>query len=140
MIILDTNLISEPLRPDPEPRVVAWIDAQPQETLYLTAISAAELRAGVALLPVGKRRSTLQDSLEQTILPLFTGRVLPFDLDCASAYARLLAKTRKTGQAIATADSFIAAIALTHNYAVATRDTAPFQYAGLTVINPWEAT
>jgi len=72
MIILDTNLISEPLRPEPEPRVVAWIDAQPLETLYLTSISAAELRAGVALLPTGKRRSTLQDSLEQTILPLFT--------------------------------------------------------------------
>mgnify|MGYP005848136293 CR=1 FL=1 len=139
MIILDTNLISEPLRRDPEPRVVAWIDAQPQETLYLTAISAAELRAGVALLPAGKRRSSLQDSLEQTILPLFTGRVLPFDLDCASAYAGLLAKTRKTGQAMATADAFIAAIALTHNYAVATRDTAPFQHAGLTVMNPWEA-
>ena len=140
MIILDTNLISEPLRRNPEPRVVAWIDAQPQETLYLTAISAAELRAVVALLPAGKRRRSLQDSLEQTILPLFTGRVLPFDLDCASAYAGLLAKTRKTGQAIATADAFIAAIALTHNYAVATRDAAPFQHADLTVINPWEAT
>ncbi|MCA1780517.1 MAG: type II toxin-antitoxin system VapC family toxin [Xanthomonadaceae bacterium] len=140
MIILDTDLISEPLRRDPEPRVVAWIDAQPMKTLYLTAISAAELRAGVALLPTGKRRSSLQDSLEQTILPLFTGRVLPFDLDCASAYARLLAKTRKTGQAIATADAFIAAIALTHNYAVATRDTTPFRHAGLIVINPWEPT
>lgn len=137
MIILDTNLLSEPLRPNPEPRVVAWIDAQPPETLYLTAISAAELRAGVALLPAGKRRSTLQDSLEQTILPLFTGRVLPFDLDCTSAYARLLAKTRKAGQAIATADAFIAAIASVHGFAIATRDTAPFQSAGLTVINPW---
>lgn len=137
MIILDTNLLSEPLRPDPEPRVVAWIDAQPTETLYLTAISAAELRAGVALLPAGKRRSTLQDSLEQTILPLFTGRVLPFDLDCTFAYARLLAKTRKAGQAIATADAFIAAIASVHGFAIATRDTAPFQSAGLTVINPW---
>ena len=138
MIILDTNLISEPLRPDPEPRVVAWFDAQALETLYLTAISAAELRAGVAQLPAGKRRSNLQDSLEQTILPLFIGRVLPFDLDCSPTYAKLLAKTRKTGQAIATADAFIAAIALTHNYTVATRDTTPFQQAGLTVINPWE--
>ncbi len=137
MIILDTNLISEPLRRDPEPRVVAWIDAQPSETLYLTAISAAELRAGIALLPAGKRRSTLQDSLEQTILPLFTGRILSFDLDCTSAYARLLATIRKTGHAIAIADALIAAIALTHGFAVATRDTAPFQSAGLTVINPW---
>ena len=139
MIIVDTNLISEPLWPDPEPRVVAWIDAQPLETLYLTAISLAELRAGVALLPAGRRRSSLQGSLEETILPLFTGRILPFDPDCTTAYARLLAKTRKTGQAIATADAFIASIALTHNYAIATRDTAPFQRAGLTVINPWES-
>jgi toxin FitB len=138
MILLDTNLISEPLRPDPEPRVVAWIDAQPLETLFLSAISAAELRAGVALLPAGKRRSNLQDSLEQKILPLFTGRTLPFDLACTSAYARLLAKAQKTGQAIATADAFIAAIAITHDYAVATRDTSPFKAAGAEVIDPWQ--
>ena len=138
MILLDTNLISEPLRPDPEPRVVAWIDAQPLETLFLSAISAAELRAGVALLPAGKRRSNLQDSLEQKILPLFTGRTLSFDLACTPAYARLLAKAQKTGQAIATADAFIAAIAITHDYAVATRDTSPFKAAGAEVIDPWQ--
>ena len=130
MIILDTNLISEPLRPEPEPRVVAWMDAQPLESLYLTAISAAELRAGVALLPAGKRRSTLKDSLEHTILALFTGRILPFELDCTAAYASVLAKTRKAGQAIATADALIAAIARSHGFAVATRDVAPFRGAG----------
>lgn len=140
MIILDTNLISEPLRPVPEPRVVAWMDAQPTETLFLTAISAAELRAGIARLPDGKRRSTLKDSLEHTILPLFTGRILPFDLDCTFAYASLVATSRKTGQSIATADAFIAAIARTHGFAIATRDVAPFQNAGLTVINPWDFT
>lgn len=138
MIVLDTNLISEPLRPDPESRVVAWIDAQPPETLYLTAITVAELRTGVALLPAGKRRSNLQHSLEQTILPLFNGRILPFDLACTPAYAKLLDKTRKSGQAIATADAFIAAIAITHDYAVATRDTRPFKSAGVAVIDPWQ--
>ena len=138
MIILDTNLISEPLRPKPEARVLAWIDAQPVETLYLTAITTAELLTGIALLPAGKRRSRLQDSLEQTILPLFNGRTLPFDQACAPAYATILAKSRKTGRAIATADAFIAAIALTHNYAIATRDTAPFKAAGVKVIDPWQ--
>ena len=138
MIILYTNLISEPLRPKPEARVLAWIDAQPVETLYLTAITTAELRAGIALLPAGKRRSRLQDSLDQTILPLFNGRTLPFDQTCAPAYATMLAKTRKTGRTIATADAFIAAIALTHNYFVATRDTGPFKAAGVKVINPWQ--
>lgn len=138
MIILDTNLVSEPLRPKPEARVLAWLDAQPVETLFLTAITTAELRAGIALLPAGKRRSRLQDSLEQTILPLFNGRTLPFDQACAPAYATLLARSRKAGRSIATADAYITAIALTHNHAVATRDTAPFKAAGVQVIDPWE--
>ena len=138
MIILDINLISEPLRPKPEARVLAWIDAQPLETLFLTAITTAELRAGIALLPAGKRRSRLQDSLDQTILPLFNGRTLPFDQTCAPAYATILAKTRKTGRTIATADAFIAAIALTQNFSVATRDTGPFKAAGVKVIDPWQ--
>ncbi|MGY6554572.1 MAG: PIN domain-containing protein [Wenzhouxiangella sp.] len=138
MIILDTNLISEPLRPNPESRVVAWIDAQPAETLYLTTITAAELRAGVALLPAGKRRSSLQDSLEQAILPLVAERTLPFDLACTAAYAKLVATTRKTGQTIASADAFIAAIALTFNFVVASRDVRPFMAAGAKVIDPWQ--
>lgn len=138
MIILDTNLVSEPLRPEPEARVLTWLDTQPVETLYLTAITTAELHAGIALLPAGQRRSRLQNSLEQTILPLFNGRTLPFDQTCAPAYARLLARSRKAGRAIATADAFIAAIALTHSFAVATRDTAPFKAAGVQVIDPWE--
>jgi len=138
MIILDTNLISEPLHQAPDPRVTAWIDEQPLETLYLSAISAAELRAGVALLPAGKRRRSLEKSLEHKILPLFTRRILSFDLACTPAYAKLLAKARKAGQAVATADAFIAAIAITYNYAVATRDTQTFKAAGVQVIDPWQ--
>ncbi len=139
MILLDTNVISEPLRQAPEARVIEWIDAQAMDTLFLSAITVAELRAGVALLPVGKRRSSLQESLEKRVLPLFAGRVLPFDLAGTPAYAALTARARAAGLAVATADGYIAAIAAANGFAVATRDTAPFEAAGVAVINPWLA-
>ena len=137
MILLDTNVMSEPLRHAPEPRVIAWIDAQAMETLFLSAITVAELRAGVALLPAGKRRASLQENLEKRVLPLFAGRVLPFDLACTQACAALLAKARGAGLAVATAEGYIAAIAAANGFAVATRNTSPFEAAGVTVINPW---
>ena len=138
MILLDTNVVSEPLRLGPDSRVVAWIDAQALETLFLSAITVAELRAGVALLPAGKRRAGLQESLDTRVLPLFAGRVLPFDLGCTAAYAALMAKVRASGLAIASADGYIAAIAAANGLAVATRDTGPFEAAGIAVINPWQ--
>lgn len=137
MILLDTNVLSEPLRHAPEPRVIEWIDAQAMETLFLSAITVAELRAGVALLPAGKRRAGLQENLEKRVLPLFSGRVMPFDLACTQAYAALMAKARGAGLAVAPADGYIAAIAAANGFAVATRDTSPFEAAGVTVINPW---
>ena len=139
MILLDTNAVSEPLRPAPDSRVIEWIDAQLLETLFLSAITVAELRAGVALLPAGKRRTGLQHSLETRVLPLFAGRVLPFDLGCTRAYAELMARARAAGLAIASADGYIAAIAAANGLAVATRDTGPFEAAGLAVIDPWQA-
>lgn len=139
MILLDTNVVSEPLRQSPEARVVAWIDAQPLETLFLSAVTVAELRAGVALMPAGKRRAGLQENLEKRVLPLFAGRVLPFDLATTKAYAQLMTKARASGLSIATADGYIAAIAAASGFAVATRDTQPFEAAGITVINPWQA-
>jgi predicted nucleic acid-binding protein len=138
MILLATNVVSEPLRPTPEARVIEWIDAQPLETLFLSAMTVAELRAGVALLPAGKRRNNLHEYLAKRVLPSFAGRVLPFDLACTSAYAELLATVRKAGSGIETADACIAAVAFANGFAVATRDTGPFRAAGLTVINPWE--
>jgi predicted nucleic acid-binding protein len=138
VILLDTNVISEPLRPQPEARVVAWIDAQPLETLFLSAITVAELRAGVAMLPAGRRRTGLMQNLEKRVLPLFAGRVLPFDLSCTQPYAALMTRTRAAGVTVAAADGWIAAIALAHGLAVATRDTNPFTAAGATVINPWQ--
>ena len=137
MILLDTDVVSEPLRPAPDARVIEWIDAQPLETLFLSAITVAELRAGLALLPGGKRRTGLQQNLEKRVLPLFAGRVLPFDLACTQAYAVLLARARKAGLAIATADGYIAAIAAANGFTVATRDAGPFEAAGVAVIDPW---
>jgi toxin FitB len=138
MILLDTNVVSEPLRSAPDAHVIAWIDAQQLETLFLSAITVAELRAGVALLPAGRRRTGLQESLETRVLPLFAGRVLPFDLACTQAYAELTAKARVAGLAIASADSYIAAIAAANGLVVATRDIGPFEAAGSVVINPWQ--
>ncbi len=139
MILLDTNVVSEPLRLAPDSRVVAWIDAQALDTLFLSAVTVAELRAGVAQLPAGKRRSGLHDSLETRVLPLFTGRVLAFDLGCTRAYAELLARARAAGRAIASADGYIAATAVANALTVATRDTGAFDAAGAAVINPWLA-
>ena len=138
MILLDTNVISEPQRREPDARVLEWIDAQALETLYLSVVTVAELRAGITLIPAGKRRDSLHDNLEKRLLPMFANRVLSFDMACTKAYAELLAKSRAVGLAIETADAFIAAIALTNGFAVATRDTGPFEAAGVTVINPWE--
>ena len=138
MILLHTNVVSAPLRPAPDPGVVAWIDAQALGTLVLSAITVAELRAGVALLPAGKRRASLQERLETQVLPLFAGRVLPFDVACTQAYADLMVKARAAGLAIASADGYIAAIAAANGLAVATRATGPFEAAGVGVINPWQ--
>jgi predicted nucleic acid-binding protein len=138
VILMDTNVVSEPLRAAPDARVIEWIDAQPLETLFLSAITVAELRAGVALLPAGRRRSGLQENLETRVLPLFAGRVLPFDLACTQAYAKLTSAARAAGLAIASADGYIAAIAAANGLAVATRDTGPFKAAGAAVIDPWQ--
>ena len=137
MILLDTNVVSEPLKLKGDLGVLTWIDAQNIETLYLSTISLAELRFGIAALAPSKRRDTLQDSLEQLILPLFAGRILPFDAAASEAYAALRSRARAQGKAIAPADRYIAATASSHGLIVATRDTSPFEAAGLSVINPW---
>ncbi len=137
MILLDTNVVSEPLKATGNLNVLAWIDAQVIETLYLSTISLAELRFGIAALPEGRRRDALHFSFEQRILPLFAGRILPFDDPASQSYAMLRSRARAAGLAIAPADGYIAAIAVSHRFAVATRDVLPFDAAGLTIINPW---
>jgi predicted nucleic acid-binding protein len=138
MILLDTNVISEPQRQKPNARVLDWLDAQALETLYLSTITVAELRAGIALMPAGKRRDSLHANLEKRLLPMFANRVLSFDMACTKTYAELLAKSRAAGLAVDAADAFIAAVALANGFIVATRETGPFEAAGLEVINPWE--
>lgn len=119
--------------------MLAWIDAQAIETLYLSAITVAELRIGLAAMPEGKRRTIYQERMEKEVLPIFAGRVLAFDLDASKTYADLMARARAEGKAIGKADGYIAATAAAHSLIVATRDTSPFEASGLEVINPWEA-
>lgn len=138
MIILDTNVVSEPTKPKPDPVVRAWLDRQVPETLYLTAISLAELLAGVAKLPSGRRKRDFGSSLLQLLERFFGPRILPFDRAAAEAFASLTEVTLATGRKLALADGQIAAIAMTHGFSIATRDTAPFKAARLIVLNPWE--
>ena len=139
MILIDTNVISELWKAEPNPDVLAWMDAQAVETLYLSAVTVAELRFGVAAMPEGKRRSIYQERLEKEVLPAFTGRVLPFDLAASRAYADLMASAKESGKAIGKADGYIAATACACGLMVATRDISPFEAAGLKLVNPWEA-
>ena len=138
MIILDTNVISESLRPQCSAAVTAWLDAQPAEALYITAINSAELWAGIAVMPAGLRKSTIESSLDDLLDRLFSARQLDFDRQAAKAYAELTQRTVAAGTPLPLADGLIAAIALARGFAVATRDVAPFRAAGLEVIDPWE--
>ena len=137
MILLDTNLISEPWKPVPDQAVIAWLDDQAIETLFLSAITIAELRFGIAAMPSGKRQTILRDRLEDEVLPHFSERIVPFDLAASQSYSELMARARIAGKAIGTADGYIAATAAANGLAIATRDTSPFEAAGLKVINPW---
>ena len=139
MIILDTNVVCESLRPRCDAAVTAWLDAQAAESLYVTAINTAELWAGVAVMPAGQRKAAFESSLDELLLRLFGSRQLDFDRLAARAYAALMRKTSAAGVPLPLADGLIAAIASARGFAVATRDVAPFRAAGIEVINPWEA-
>lgn len=137
MILVDTNVVSEPLRPRGEPRVVAWLDRQPAETLFISTISVSEISFGIAALAEGRRRNRLAEAFEATIRRLFAGRILSFDLEAARVYGSLMSEARARGRSISVVDGQIAAIARANGFSVATRDEAPFLAAGLTVVNPW---
>lgn len=138
MIILDTNVVSEPLRPKPSAHVVAWLDAQVIDTLYLTTISLAEVRYGIACMPEGVRRQTLHERFEGEFMPLFRGRTLSFEEPTTTVYAALRARARAEGRAIGDFDALIASIAGAMGFTVATRDTAPFEAVGVAVVNPFD--
>ena len=137
MIVLDTNVLSEPLRSRPEPKVLQWLDHQNAETLFITAISRAELRFGVLKLPEGRRRNALAAQIEQ-VLELFAERTLPFDAASADRLAEIAAYCEKQGRRALAPDAYIAACAAARNFAVATRNIDDFLHTGVRVINPWE--
>ena len=140
MIILDTNVISEPMQRAPDQDVVAWLNGQIDSALFTTSITVVELRFGLERLPEGKRKTNLWAVLDFTLSRLIGSRILPFDTAAAIEAARIAALAEAGGTPIGQADGQIAAVAKAHGFAIATRDTTPFQHAGLTVINPWEAT
>jgi predicted nucleic acid-binding protein len=139
LIILDTNVVSEAMRPNCAPAVRSWLERQPVELLHLTVTSLAELLLGIELLPAGRRKESLRSDLERLLNLYFESRILAYDEGAAMLYARAIASARTQGLAISIADGQIAAIALVHGYAVATRDTGPFKAAGVQSINPWES-
>lgn len=138
MILLDTNVVSELMRPNPNPNVLVWVADQPASDLYLSAVSEAELRYGVEILPAGARRSRLFQVMEDILHEDFAGRILPFDSAAAKAYAVIAATRLASGRPISEADCQIAAIARQWGAAVATRDVAGFEGCGVGVINPWD--
>ena len=139
MIIVDTNVVSELRRPAPDMSVVGWFARQPEEDLFLTAVSEAELRYGIEILPAGQRRTRLAMATERMLQQYFAGRILPFDSDAALAYATIAAARRAEGDPISQADCQIAAIARSRGAAVATRYVSDFSGCGIDVINPWQA-
>jgi hypothetical protein len=139
VILIDTNVISETMRPEPEQRVVDWLDAQAAETLHISTVSMAELLLGIAILPAGRRKVELGLSLAAKAAALFQKRILPFDLAAARVYSTVVSRARSAGRPIGMADGQIAAIAASHKLTVATRDTTPFAAAGVATIDPWTA-
>lgn len=137
MIILDTNVVSEAMKPEPNPVVRAWLNDQAAETLYLSSVTLAELLFGIAALPSGKRKEMLALTLEG-LMGLFKDRVLPFDVEAARHYADLAVVAKVSGRGFPTPDGYIAAIAASRGFIVASRDTAPYEAAKVTVINPWQ--
>jgi predicted nucleic acid-binding protein len=137
MILLDTNVVSEPMRQKPDPNVLAWLDAQAAESLYLTAVSLAELLLGIESLPAGRRRKVLASALDKQIVALFGERIVPFDVGAAQSFGKIVTTARRRGHLISVPDAQIAAIAATRRFSVATRDETPFRAAGIAVINPW---
>jgi len=138
MIVLDTNVVAEAMKPEPHPTVRAWLNDQAAETLYLSSVTLAELLFGIGALPASRRKDMLAQTVDG-LLGLFRGRVLSFDIDAARHYAELAVKAKVAGRGFPTPDGYIAAIAASRGFVVASRDTAPYEAASVSVINPWEA-
>lgn len=139
MIVLDTNVLAELMRPAPAERVLQWMATQPATGLYTTSITQAEIFHGIMLLPAGRRRIAFEAAAEAMFDQDLHGRILAFGSDAARPYARIATERRRAGRPISQFDAQIAAIARTAGAAVATRNVADYDGCGVRVINPWEA-
>lgn len=139
MIVLDTNVLSELMRPAPSVTVLRWVAGYPAASLFTTAVTQAEILFGLALLPEGRRRSDLLAATKQMFAEDFAGRVLPFDTVAATAFALIAAGRRQKGRPTSVFDAQIAAIASSRGAALATRNVADFVECGLSIVNPWES-
>ncbi len=137
MIILDTNVISELMRPMPSGQVAGWVEKQPTAELFTTAITEAEIYYGIELLAKGKRREGLLAAAEAMFSNDFVGRVIGFDSNASRAFAAIAARRRTVGKPISHPDAQIAAIAQFHRAALATRDAAGFEDCGIQIVDPW---
>jgi predicted nucleic acid-binding protein len=138
MIVLDTNVLSEVLRPEPEPRVLAWLDEQPANSIFTTAVTQGEILYGIRLLADGQRRRKLWDAASFMFNDDFAGRVLSFDSEAADHYAQIGASRRSAGRPISQFDATIAAITRAHGATLATRNSKDFEDCGVKVVNPWD--
>jgi len=138
MIVLDTNVISEAMRPEANPAVRTWLNEQVAETLYLTSVTLAEMLLGIAVLPAGRRGNAVARTLDG-LLELFGDRVLPFDTDAARHYTALAVAARNAGRGFPAPDGYISAIAASRGFIVASRDTSPYEAGGLRVVDPWQS-
>lgn len=139
MIVMDTNVVSELARPRPNQRVIEWVDAQDALNVMITALTAAEVRAGIAVLPEGRRKRDVELRMESLLTDTFAGFVLNFDIGSSAHYANIVANRRRAGKPISVFDAQIAAVCRQHEAVLATRNTADFTGTGIQLINPWDS-
>ena len=139
MIILDTNVLSELMKPNPDSAVMAWVAARPATEFFTTAVTEAEIFLGIELLNKGRRRNALLMAAEKLFAVELAGRVFSFDSEAARTFSRIAAHRRRLGRPISQADAQIAAIAQVHRARLATRNAGDFADCGLDVVNPWGA-
>jgi len=136
-ILIDTNVLSEVRRPEPDPKVLAWLHALDEDRSFISVASIAELRRGIALMDEGRRRTTLADWLTHDLPARFAGRILPIDPAIAQRWGDLMASARRSGFALSVMDGFLAATALAHGLVLATRNTKDFKPFGVPIFDPW---
>jgi predicted nucleic acid-binding protein len=137
--LLDTNCISELVRPKPEPRVLEWMESTDESLLYLSVLTLGEIRKGAAALQQGKRRTRLETWLEVELRARFAGRIVPVDAAIADRWGLIAADAKRGGKDLSVIDGLLAATALHHNLTVISRDTSNFTNARVQVLNPWES-